>query len=65
MTGAAFEYKEQAKDNYVAKSPKFNQILIKFAQVVTGAEADGIDQVDLEEIGNQPPPVLPPEAQIL
>ena len=36
---------------------------LKFAEVVTGAEADGIDQVDLEEIGNQPPPVLPPEAQ--
>ena len=39
---------------------------LKFAEVVTGAEADGIDyEVGLDEIGNQPPPVLPPEAQIL
>ena len=37
---------------------------LKFAEVVTGAEADGIDhEVGLDEIGNQPPPVLPPEAQ--
>ena len=32
-------------------------------QVVTGAEADDTVQVGLEEIGNQPPPVLPPEVQ--
>ena len=39
---------------------------LKFAEIVTGAEADGIDhEVGLDEIGNQPPPVLPPEAQIL
>ena len=39
---------------------------LKFAEVVTGAEAYGIDhEVGLDEIGNQPPPVLPPEAQIL
>ena len=37
------------------------------AQVVTGAEADGIDQVDLEEIGNQPQPDpdLPSQPHIL
>ena len=44
----------------------------KFAEIVTGAEAGGIDhEVDLDEIGNQPPTCSSsrstnsPEAQIL
>ena len=33
---------------------------LKFAEVVTGAEAYGIDhEVDLDEIGNQPPTCSP------
>ena len=41
---------------------------LKFAEVVTGAEAYGIDhEVDLDEIGNQPQPDpdLPSQPHIL